>query len=198
MNAIAIIPARRNSSRVPRKNKLLFNGKPGVLLAIEALQECKSVDRIVVASDDPEILTIGELHHVTTMHEPGHVAKSNDLYDVVDFVLRNTAETFDAVILAYPNVPIRPDGLFDLLCDTLNCEYVDAVAALCEDSHSGGGSIVDWQVMQAIIADRSVLGSYATCEIDYLRDEIVEIDTMEDVTWANTILVSRKTWQHGS
>ncbi|MFM2477257.1 pseudaminic acid cytidylyltransferase [Celerinatantimonas sp. MCCC 1A17872] len=53
--AIAIIPARGGSKRIPRKNLKPFCGKPMVSYAIEAAKQSQCFEHIVVSTDDPEI-----------------------------------------------------------------------------------------------------------------------------------------------
>ena len=53
--AVAVIPARGGSKRIPRKNVKPFAGKPMISYAIRAAQEAGSFERIVVSTDDPEI-----------------------------------------------------------------------------------------------------------------------------------------------
>ena len=52
---IAFIPVRGGSKSIPLKNIKPFCGKPLVCWTIEALEKCTLVDRIVVATDSPEI-----------------------------------------------------------------------------------------------------------------------------------------------
>ena len=56
--AVAVIPARGGSKRVPRKNLRLLGGKPLLSFSIEAAQKARHVGRIVVSSEDEEILAI--------------------------------------------------------------------------------------------------------------------------------------------
>lgn len=55
MKTIAFIPVRGGSKSIPLKNIRLFCGKPLVCWNIEALENCLSVDKIVVATDSDEI-----------------------------------------------------------------------------------------------------------------------------------------------
>ena len=55
---ICVIPAKGNSRRLPGKNKMLFKGKPMVQRAIESAQRSYIFNRIIVSSDDLEILSI--------------------------------------------------------------------------------------------------------------------------------------------
>lgn len=54
-NAIAIIPARGGSKRIPRKNIKPFAGKPAIGWPIAAAQASGLFARIVVTTDDPDI-----------------------------------------------------------------------------------------------------------------------------------------------
>jgi len=53
--AIAIIPARGGSKRIPRKNIKDFLGKPIISYAIEAALNSKIFDTVMVSTDDEEI-----------------------------------------------------------------------------------------------------------------------------------------------
>lgn len=56
--AIAIIPARGGSKRIPRKNLKSFCGQPMLAYAIHAAQASGCFDHIVVSTDDPEIADV--------------------------------------------------------------------------------------------------------------------------------------------
>lgn len=58
MTAVAIIPARGGSKRIPRKNIKLFFGKPIIGWSIEAAIKSNCFDRIIVSTDDKEIADI--------------------------------------------------------------------------------------------------------------------------------------------
>ncbi len=53
--AIAVIPARGGSKRIPRKNIKDFHGKPLIAYSIQAALDCGMFDRVVVSTDDEEI-----------------------------------------------------------------------------------------------------------------------------------------------
>ena len=58
--AIAIIPARGGSKRLPRKNIADFMGKPIIAWTIEAAKESGVFERVVVSTEDKEIAAISE------------------------------------------------------------------------------------------------------------------------------------------
>lgn len=56
--AIAVIPARGGSKRIPRKNIKDFCGKPMIAWSIEAAKKSNVFDHIVVTTDDAEIAEV--------------------------------------------------------------------------------------------------------------------------------------------
>lgn len=58
--AIAVIPARGGSKRIPHKNIVDFLGKPIIAWTIEAAQKSNIFDRIIVSTDDKEIADVAE------------------------------------------------------------------------------------------------------------------------------------------
>ena len=52
---IAIIPARKNSKRIPNKNIKLFNKKPIIFNAIKQAKISKLFDKIIVSTDSKTI-----------------------------------------------------------------------------------------------------------------------------------------------
>jgi len=60
--AIAVIPARGGSKRIPRKNVRDFCGKPMIAWSIGAALESGLFERVIVSTDDPEIREIAIAH----------------------------------------------------------------------------------------------------------------------------------------
>lgn len=56
--AVAVIPARGGSKRIPRKNIKEFCGKPMIAYSIEAAKESGCFEHIIVSTDDQEIAEI--------------------------------------------------------------------------------------------------------------------------------------------
>lgn len=59
---IAIIPARGGSKRLPGKNVRPIAGLPLIAWTIKAAREARLVDRVVLSSDDPEIMSVAAEH----------------------------------------------------------------------------------------------------------------------------------------
>lgn len=59
-NAVAIIPARGGSKRIPRKNIKLFHGQPLIAYSIQTALHSKLFKKVLVSTDDEEIAKIAK------------------------------------------------------------------------------------------------------------------------------------------
>ena len=59
---ICIIPARGGSKGLPGKNLRLFNGKPLIAWPIIAATRCKTIDHVIVTTDNEKIATQAKLY----------------------------------------------------------------------------------------------------------------------------------------
>ncbi len=55
MRVLAIIPARQNSKRLRLKNFKEFGGKPLFMHTVDKLKKIKSINRIVISTDNKKI-----------------------------------------------------------------------------------------------------------------------------------------------
>lgn len=62
MTAVAIIPARGGSKRIPRKNLKLFNGEPMIVGSIRTALTSGLFDQVLVSTDDEEIAAVARAH----------------------------------------------------------------------------------------------------------------------------------------
>lgn len=108
MTATAFIPARAGSKRLPGKNKRLFHGKPLVQWSIDQAKEAGVFDKIVVSSDDPDILGIADKSGVIPLERQLELATDEAcIEDVVyDFFARKENAT-DYGCLLNPTHPLR-------------------------------------------------------------------------------------------
>lgn len=60
MSAVAIIPARGGSKRIPRKNIRTFHGRPIIAYSIDAALQSGLFARVLVSTDDEEIAAVAE------------------------------------------------------------------------------------------------------------------------------------------
>lgn len=90
--AIAIIPARGGSKRIPRKNIRPFCGKPMIAYPIEAAIASGCFDHVIVSTDDAEIAEVAKQYgaQVPFLRDPA----------LADDFTGTTAVTIDAILQA--------------------------------------------------------------------------------------------------
>jgi CMP-N-acetylneuraminic acid synthetase len=112
---ICIVAARGGSKRLPKKNLLLFRGKPMVQIALETAIASGVFNKVVLSSEDPEILEVGyNLNSVEVLKRDS--ALSGD--DVrADDVIRDVAKILnlrdsDLVCCLSPTTPLLTAEVF--------------------------------------------------------------------------------------
>ena len=133
---LAIIPARGGSKRLPRKNILDLNGKPLIAWSIEAGLSSKYIDKVVVTSDDDDILTISKKYGAVTINRPNELASDTaTTFDAIKHAVDNY-EKYDYIVLLQPTSPLRDKVHIDKAIELLESKNADAVVSVCEMDHS--------------------------------------------------------------
>jgi pseudaminic acid cytidylyltransferase len=138
MKAIALIPARGGSKRVPRKNILDFAGKPMIAWSIQAALSSGAFDEVIVSTDDSEIAQIAKQYGASVPFiRPAEI--SNDQAGLTAVIrhaitwLRDQGQGPDIVACAYATAPfLRAEDLrksVEQLIAQPNAEYVLAVTS---------------------------------------------------------------------
>ena len=133
---LAIIPARGGSKRLPRKNVLDLNGKPLIAYSIEAGLDSSYIDKVVVTSDDDEILTISKKYGAVTINRPNELASDTaTTFDAIKHAVDNY-EKYDYIVLLQPTSPLRDRDHIDKAIELLESKNADAVVSVCKMDHS--------------------------------------------------------------
>jgi CMP-N,N'-diacetyllegionaminic acid synthase len=121
---LGVIPARGGSKGVPGKNIRHVGGKPLIAWTIEAGQASKIIDRVVLSSDDLEIISVAQKHNcdVPFVRESQLAEDTTPTIDVVLDAL-NRCPAYEWVVLLQPTSPLRTSLDIDLAierCVALN------------------------------------------------------------------------------
>lgn len=148
LSAVAIIPARGGSKGIPRKNLVPIGGKPLIAWSIEAAKGCSVIERIIVSSDDDEILAVAKEWGAEPLKRPVELATNSTRSEpVLAHALEHVAKTGDlSTWAAYlqPTSPLR------------TAEHLDrAFASLIERGADGLISVTegDKKILKAYLAD---------------------------------------------
>lgn len=133
---LAIIPARGGSKRLPRKNVLDLYGKPLIAYSIEAALKSKYISKVVVSSDDEEILNIAKEYKADFIKRPNELASDTaTTFDTLKHTLENV-EKYDYVVLLQPTSPLRTEKHINEAIELLEEKNADAIISVCEMEHS--------------------------------------------------------------
>jgi N-acylneuraminate cytidylyltransferase len=112
MTAIAIIPARAGSVRIPGKNKRLFHGKPIITYSIEAARASKLFAHVFVSTDDPDISLIAEAAGAIPLVRLSLVDAESGTQEVMGHVLRTQTDAWkpEYACCIYPTAPMMTAG----------------------------------------------------------------------------------------
>lgn len=114
MKSIAFIPARGGSKRFPKKNIALLNGKPLIAWTIEAALESNVFDKVVLSSDDLQILEVAKHYpdsklvtHQRSDALSGDTVTAAHVLSELLHDLSNKGEDYQQCCLLLPTCPFR-------------------------------------------------------------------------------------------
>ena len=106
MSAVAIVPARAGSKRLPHKNTLMFRGKPMLAWTIEAALASGRFTKIIVSTDDEEAAAVASQYWVSVDKRPEHLATDEArVVDVCVDILKRHSYAIAACL--YATAPLR-------------------------------------------------------------------------------------------
>lgn len=108
---IALIPARGNSIRIPKKNIYPFFGHPMIAYAIAAAKNSQLFEHIIVSTEDPLIGRIAEWYGAEYLQRPDELSsESTNFPDVALHTLtelKGNGEAANILCQLMPNCPLR-------------------------------------------------------------------------------------------
>jgi CMP-N,N'-diacetyllegionaminic acid synthase len=114
-SAVALIPARQGSKRVPGKNVRVLNGHPAIAYTIAPAVESGVFDAVMVSTDSEEIAAIAR-HYGAEVPFLRPAAFAGDTSPDIEWLehmlteLRNQGRTWDCFSLLRPTSPFRSAG----------------------------------------------------------------------------------------
>ncbi len=136
MKVLGVILARGGSVGLKNKHLLPLLGRPVIEYTFGHAKAAKSLTRVVVTSDDSDILDLAVDHGLDTIERPAELATSEaSVQDVMLHAMhafeKHTSFRADAVVVLYGNVPVRPAGVIDEAVEMLAQTGCDSVRSFC-------------------------------------------------------------------
>jgi len=137
---LALIPARGGSKRLPRKNALPLAGKPLIARTIEAALASKTLERVIVSTDDSEIADISrqygaEVPFMRPIELASDTATSLEVMLHALNTLAEQGERYDFLMMLQPTSPLRTTKDIDRAVQLLLEKNADMVTSVCPTDH---------------------------------------------------------------
>lgn len=137
---LGLIPARGGSKGFPRKNIGQLLGKPLIAWVIEGALASKYLDRLIVSTDDDEIVEISKKYGAEVpFMRPKELATDEAIrIDVVSHTInwiQKNNKFYDLLMLLQPTSPLRTSEDIDRAIELLFSKKAKAVVSVCEAEH---------------------------------------------------------------
>lgn len=139
---LALVPARSGSKGLPGKNIRDLCGSPLIQWSIDAGLSARTVDRVVVSTDGPEIATVAiacgaSVPFLRPAELAGDDSSSIDVVIHALDALAQTGDVFDIVVLLEPTSPLREAVDIDNALARMQESLAGAIVSVCraESSH---------------------------------------------------------------
>lgn len=133
---LAVIVARKHSKRLPGKNLRPLNGKALITHSIDfALENKHFFEKIIVSTDDEEVLIIASQKEVLALQRPDELATdtASSVLVLKHALESSVSDPIDAVVLLQPTNPFRKKQLMAeaiALFENLSAESLLTVSPL--------------------------------------------------------------------
>lgn len=137
---LAVIPARGGSKGLPGKNIRDLAGRPLIAWTIDAANDSRYLDSVIVSTDSPEIAGVAKRYHAEVPFlRPDHLATDNAksmdaLLHAVQW-LEGHGETFDMLLALQPTSPLRTAKDIDQAIELYFQKNARAIVSVCPCDH---------------------------------------------------------------
>lgn len=120
---VAVVPARKGSKGIPRKNMQDLAGRPLVAHALAAALAARRINRVVLSTDGSDIAAVGHQMGAEVVDRPAALAADDTptlhvLRHLLG-VLDSDTDPIDGVVLLEPTSPFRTSTIVDACVDKL-------------------------------------------------------------------------------
>lgn len=137
LRVLGLIPARGGSKGVPRKNVVDVAGRPLLAWTVDAALASRSLDHVIVSTDDEEIAKIASsLGCDVPFRRPA--AFGSDTASAVEVALHAADEVagYDVLVLLQPTSPLRTPADIDATCGLLRATGTRAAVTVAAAEES--------------------------------------------------------------
>jgi len=137
---LGIIPARSGSKSVKDKNIKPLNGRPLIAWSIKAGKACKSIDKLVVSTDNKKYAQLAEFYGAEIIDRPKSIAEDETpMIKVLQHAVKEIekqGEKVEVVVLLDPTSPLRLVKDIEMCLEKLKKPKTKSVVTVTEAEHN--------------------------------------------------------------
>ncbi|WP_207707026.1 cytidylyltransferase domain-containing protein [Heliorestis acidaminivorans] len=158
-SVLALIPARGGSKGIPRKNIRYVGGKPLIAWTIESAKKSKYIDRLVLSSEDEEIIAIAKNWGCDVPFVRPESLAQDDTPGIMPVLhALEVLPEYEYIILLQPTSPLRSE------------QDIDNCIELCWQNNASA-------CVSVALVDKSPYWMYRVGK-DYKMDSIIQSETL--------------------
>ncbi len=129
---LAIILARGGSKGIPKKNISILAGKPLINWTIEEAKKSKYIDRLILSSDDPEIIEIAKASgcEVPFVRPRELATDESPIIESILHAINTLPDKYDYILILQPTSPLRKINHIDAAINIIGNSDADSLASI--------------------------------------------------------------------
>lgn len=164
-NAVVIIPSRFDSTRLPGKALLDIAGKPMICHVLSQALAAKSVNRVIVATDDQRILeVVQQTGYEAMMTSPHHTSGTDRIAEVAEKL-----PEFDIVVNLQGDEPLISPQTIDRVIEALRSTPEAGVATTWEPINSSF-EVLSPDVVKIVVGENGRVLAFSRSPIPFPRE----------------------------
>ena len=150
MKNLAVIPARKGSTRLKDKNIYPLGGQPLIRWTTEAVLNAEKFDKVIISTDSDEIFdAVSDLNVVRHYRPDNHATTKATVLEAMLDLMSNCEESYDTFSYFLPTCPFVSHEDIKRGIDTLkdrDCEFVVSMTEIPETLQLACLMVDDWVV----------------------------------------------------
>lgn len=171
---VALIIAKGESGRLPRKNLAPVLGEPMLAHSIRYAKNSRQVDKVVVTTDDDEIARIAAANGCEVVRRGPELGGETSTAAVIDHAVRSLGGRVDFLVCLQPDHPGRKNSL-DTVLDYMRSSSIDSLFSVDRGGRRNGSL--------RILSARALAGDHKLLSYS-VPDDCVNVHTRADLAMA--------------
>lgn len=170
-NALAVIPARYGSTRLPGKPLLVAGGKPIIQHVVERVSKAKRIARVVVATDDPRIVdAVKQFGGQAVLTSKDHTNGTSRIKEAVDLLEENQKHASRSIVVnVQGDEPLIEPDVIDALVEKLSADN-SAPMATVASPFSEEEDVNNPNIVKVVTDQNGQALYFSRCALPFDRD----------------------------